>query len=81
MPALGEHATIGGMRRTTVLALLAGILLGVAGTLAVVEVSGGRYVYFTLPSDRCQSVQVHAEVVPNQPNPCHFREPRWSFIY
>lgn len=66
--------------RGTLAALLIGILLGVIGTVAVVDLRGGWYTYFTIPLDRCQNAQIRAEVVPHQPNPCHFREPRWSFI-
>lgn len=60
--------------------VILGMAVGILGTLAVIEVVGSRYTYFTIPEDRCRRVQVHAEVVPNQPNPCHFREPRWSFM-
>lgn len=67
------------MRRTLAL-LLFGIVIGVAVTLSSIEISGGRYEYFTLPDDICHARQIHSEVVPNQPNPCHFRTPRWSFI-
>lgn len=67
------------MRRTLV-ALLVGIIIGVVGTLATVELRGGWYEYFTLPDDICHSRRIGSEVVPNQPNPCHFRQPRWSLI-
>lgn len=65
------------MRKNLALAIL-GVVLGVLGTLAAVEISGGWYTYFTLPAGQCQRADVGgAQVVPNQPNPCHFREPRW----
>lgn len=68
------------MRRTLV-ALLVGIVIGVVGTFTAVEISGGWYTYFTLPAGRCERANVgDAQVVPNQPNPCHFRERRWSLI-
>jgi hypothetical protein len=67
------------MRRTLTI-FSTGILMGVLLTLLYVELQGGWYEYFTLPADRCQVAQTHAEVVPNQPNPCHFRYRRWSLI-
>lgn len=73
------RATMLGVRRTGA-ALLLGIMLGVAGTLIGVEIAGGWYTYFTMPDDRCHSTPMHTEVAPNQPNPCLFRERRWSFI-
>lgn len=63
--------------RKTLAAIGLGVVLGVVSTLAVSEVIADRYEYVTIPVDRCQSVQMHAEVVPNQPNPCHFRTRRW----
>lgn len=70
----------------TLLALVAGIALGILVTLAAVELSGGWWVYELRPTAICQpSGGVtrnlgSAHVAPNQPNPCLFREPRWSFI-
>lgn len=67
------------MRRTLAV-LLIGIILGVTGTFVVVEIAGGWYTYFTMPDERCHAVQMHLEVAPHQPNPCLFRQRRWSFI-
>lgn len=61
----------------TLAILLIGVVIGVAATLTAIEVSGGRYEYTTIPLERCQRIQSASEVVPNQPNPCHFRTPRW----
>ena len=61
----------------------AGVILGILLTFAVVQVSGGWYTYFILSPDDCAQQNgnaVTAEVVPNQPNPCHFRRPRWQLV-
>lgn len=67
------------MRRVMV-GLAVGIALGALLTLGAIEAAGGRYRYFTMPDEQCRRIQMYTEVVPHQPNPCHFREPRWSFI-
>lgn len=56
---------------------LVGLMLGVVLTLSVVMLSGGWYEYRTMTADLCQAMPMQAEVVPNQPNPCNFRRPRW----
>lgn len=64
----------------TVGVLIVGIALGVALTLGYIRAEGGRYSYFILAPDDCHALNgnaVTAEVVPNQPNPCHFRRPRY----
>ena len=64
------------MKRTLV-AVLVGMILGVAGTLGAIEVTGNRYTYVTFPADECRTTRFRAEVVPNHPNPCHFRYRNW----
>jgi hypothetical protein len=64
------------MRRAIIAAII-GLVVGIVVTLATIEISGGRYEYFTMPLERCQNTQIRDEVVPNQPNPCHFRTARW----
>jgi hypothetical protein len=63
--------------RRTVIAVIIGLVVGIVMTLAAIEFGGSRYEYFTIPTERCQSTQIKAEVVPSQPNPCHFRTARW----
>lgn len=67
------------MRRTTLLALLLGIMLGVAGTFGAVELAGGWWTYQLMNNEFCnRSMQLGTtHVAPNQPNPCLFRSPRW----
>lgn len=68
--------------KRTLITLLVGIAIGMASMIALVEITGGWYTYFTLPPERCQRASGvdGAQVVPHQPNPCHFRERRWSLI-
>ncbi len=62
------------------LVFLAGLAAGVILTVVVMDVGVQRYAYFTLPPDECHLIRQTAEVVPHQPNPCHFRRPRWDFL-
>lgn len=67
--------------KRTLLTLLFGTLLGAAGTVTAVEIRGGWWDYEILNEIQCR--RSHnlgtAHVVPNQPNPCLIRTPRWSF--
>lgn len=64
-----------------VLLLLAGATFGILMTVLAIQISGGWYVYQTIPSTRygeCYDpIPGGAEIVPHQPNPCHYRRPRW----
>lgn len=65
-----------------VLVFVSGLVLGAALLFVGVGLMGGWYTYFILPLSECQrgyGNAVTAEVVPHQPNPCHFRRPRWDF--
>lgn len=57
-----------------------GLIMGVALTLVVVQASGGWYTYVTLNRYACAELPLSAEIVPHQPNPCHYRYPRWDFL-
>lgn len=57
---------------------LAGLLAGAILTAGVMGIQ--PYSYFTLPPDECRLIRQTAEVVPHQPNPCHFRRPRWDWL-
>lgn len=70
--------------RRTLLALVAGMVLGVVLTFAAVAMAGGWWEYAILPDGRCHptggnSVLV-AEPVPHASNPCAVRYPRWTLI-
>lgn len=70
----------------TLAVLVIGIALGCALTFATVQISGGWYTYRIIPIKECQDAAGYGlgtlrdEVVPHQPNPCHFRRPRWDFL-
>lgn len=63
-----------------------GAILGSVLTFATVQISGGWYTYTIVPIKECQDAEGYGlgrlrdEVVPNQPNPCHFRRPRWPLF-
>lgn len=61
-----------------VAAFAAGVILGALLLFAGVEVVGGWYTYVTLSKSECESFRLTAEVVPHQPNPCHYRYRRWG---
>ena len=67
--------------RRTVLALLLGIVIGVAGTFVAVEISGGWWQYDLLPERECHQGMAlgTSHVAPSQPNPCLLRHPRFTF--
>lgn len=73
------------MRKISV--LVAGITLGVVLTFATVQITGGWYTYTVIPTKECQDAEGYGratlrdEVVPGQPNPCHFRRPRWQIFH
>lgn len=70
------------MRRTA-LTLIVGIAVGVAVTVGYVQVAGGWYTYSILTPEECRREHgntITAEVVPHQPNPCHFRRLRWQLF-
>ena len=64
------------------LAMTFGVLLGVAVTFGGMTLSSNWYTYRTidaLSSGQCiETIPPGAEIVPHQPNPCHYRRPRWS---
>ena len=67
----------------TRLAFLTGAFVGAALLFVYVQLSGGWYTYFILPPEQCRREEgnsVTAEVVPHQPNPCHFRRLRWRWF-
>jgi hypothetical protein len=64
----------------TVVAFLAGMIVGAAMLWITVVLTGGWYTYVILPAYECQDPRTTAEVVPHQPNPCHFRRPRWQIV-
>lgn len=66
--------------RSTLVALLVGIIIGIVGTFAAVEVSGGWYVYEIWPENRCRASVVTGVPEPVSGFPCTFRRPRWSLI-
>jgi hypothetical protein len=58
--------------------LLIGAAMGATVMFAGLDLVGKRYAYFTVPRYECEGAPpMSAEVVPHQPNPCHFRRPRW----
>lgn len=57
-----------------------GLIVGVLLLFVGVQVAGGWYTYVTLTRAECESMPRQTEVVPHQPNPCHFRYPRWDFL-
>lgn len=60
-----------------------GIVLGVLGTFAAVEISGGWYVYEIWPERDCRTggpTLIVPEPVTGSGTPCMFRRPRWSLI-
>lgn len=61
------------------LALVLGVVLGVAGTVAAVEISGGWWEYRILDDALCHQSRSlgTSHVAPNQPNPCLIRSPRF----
>lgn len=66
----------------TAIVFIGGMLLGAFLLFAIVQVGGGWYTYFILTPEECRrdfGNAITAEVVPHQPNPCHFRRPRWHF--
>lgn len=70
--------------RRTLLALVAGLVLGVALTFVAVEIAGGWWEYAILPESRCRptgggTVSIE-EPVPHASNPCAVRYPRWRII-
>lgn len=60
---------------------MAGALLGVILIMGYVQVSGGWYIYTTQDKWNCEVQPLALEIVPNQPNPCHYRRPRWRWLY
>jgi hypothetical protein len=81
LPARSRETRYAGDMKT-VAVLVAGVALGVILTFGAVDLSGGWYTYHTLPTDECHGWPPSGiEVVPNQPNPCHFRRPRWHVLY
>lgn len=67
--------------RVTLLSIGLGIVLGVLGTLSTLAIRDDRYTYRTLSTIECgiagEILGPSWTVVPNQPNPCHFRQARW----
>lgn len=59
---------------------VAGMAAGMVLLLVAVQVTGGWYTYVTQPKGMCDSAPLRAEVVPHQPNPCHYRYPRWEWL-
>jgi len=62
---------------------LLGVVVGAVVLFSAVQLSGGWYTYFILTPEECRREYgnaVTAEVVPHQPNPCHFRRPRWRLL-
>ncbi len=72
------------MKRSAALFLLVGWLIGAGSFWSFATLSGGWYDYGILAEPICHvdSYPSHplgrAEIVPNQPNPCHFRTPRFT---
>jgi hypothetical protein len=66
--------------RTTV-TLLIGMIMGIALALAIVQISGGWYVYSIRGETACNRPQEMGttHIAPNQPNPCLFQSQRWQW--
>lgn len=65
----------------TVAVLILGMILGAVLLFAITEVAISRYSYFTVSKSECEAIPpTGAQVVPHQPNPCHFRRPRWTLL-
>lgn len=58
----------------------AGLVVGAVLVFAAAHVAGGWYTYVTLTRAECETMPRAAEVVPHQPNPCHYRYPRWDIF-
>ena len=62
-------------------AFAGGLILGAALLFVAVTTTGGWYTYETLPRTWCETSGAgNLEVVPHQPNPCHFRRPRFGIL-
>jgi hypothetical protein len=59
--------------------VLVGVLIGIAVTLAGVELVGGWWEYSIVGEEACKRQQFlgATHVAPHQPNPCLFRSPRF----
>lgn len=64
----------------TLAVLVIGLVLGVVLAVGAIEINGGRYVYRTFDEYECAESRSGWEVVPHQPNRCHFRRPRWQLV-
>lgn len=68
--------------RRTLAAFLIGTAIGAALTIGYLDISGRWFTYRTLSASDCrypeEIIGVSYHVVPHQPNPCHFRRPRWN---
>lgn len=64
-----------------VVVFVAGAIAGAIMLFVVIELAGGWYTYGTLSRGACETMMpARAQIVPHQPNPCHYRLPRWDFF-